>query len=93
MFFLDWGQDGVDNKPDQIGTIIFMLTGIDHNWRDSFSDSVPDPTKLYLARILADDDLQGFSRTGNFGEGRFEGGSRPGPHYGDLSREDARFAG
>ncbi len=47
IFFLDYGKGGENNVFD--GYV--YAYGMDNNWRDSFSDVVPDPTKLYLARI------------------------------------------
>lgn len=84
VFFLDWGQDGVDNKPNSDWDDYIYAYGIDHNWRDSFSDSVPDPTKLYLARIAADADLQDLSNW-QFWTGGLQGGEQSWSDYGDLS--------
>ncbi len=50
IIFLDYGQDGSDNMFDEY----VYAYGLDHNWRDSFSDVVPDPEKLYLARMPRD---------------------------------------
>lgn len=50
VIFLDYGKDGADNTFDDY----VYAYGLDHNWRDSFSDSVPDPTELYLARVPKD---------------------------------------
>jgi hypothetical protein len=47
IMFLDYGQDSVNNTFDNY----VYAYGLDYNWRDSFSDTVPDPTKLYLARV------------------------------------------
>ncbi len=47
VMFLDYGKDGSDNIFDEY----VYAYGLDHNWRDSFSDVVPDPDKLYLARM------------------------------------------
>lgn len=47
IFFLDYGKDGADNTFDEY----VYAYGLDGNWRDSFSNTAPDPTKLYLARI------------------------------------------
>lgn len=46
IMFLDRGQEG-HNTPD--GYV--YAYGIDGNWRDSFTDVVPDPVDLYLARV------------------------------------------
>jgi hypothetical protein len=50
VMFLDYGRDGADNIFDSY----VYAYGLDHNWRDSFSDAVPDPDKLYLARMPQD---------------------------------------
>lgn len=50
VMFLDYGKDGENNTFDDY----VYAYGLDNNWRDSFSDTVPDPTKLYLARIPTD---------------------------------------
>lgn len=50
IMFLDYGKDGADNTFDSY----VYAYGMDHNWRDSFSDTVPDPTDLYLARMPKD---------------------------------------
>lgn len=47
IIFLDYGKDSANNTFD--GYV--YAYGLDNNWRDSFSDTVPDPTKLYLARV------------------------------------------
>jgi hypothetical protein len=47
IMFLDYGKDGANNPTPSF----VYAYGMDGNWRDSFSDVVPDPTKLYLARI------------------------------------------
>jgi len=46
IFFLDYGKNA-ENAPDGF----VYAYGLDNNWRDSFSDVVPDPTSLYLARV------------------------------------------
>lgn len=48
IFFLDYGQDS-EHAPDDF----VYAYGLDHNWRDSFDDSVPDPQELHLARVPA----------------------------------------
>ncbi|MGC4941929.1 hypothetical protein [Kribbella sp. DT2] len=48
IFFLDYGKDNV-NSPD--GYV--YAYGLDNNWRDSFSNRVPDPVDLWLARVPA----------------------------------------
>ena len=58
IYFLDFGKDGVDNVPDSSVDDYIYAYGTDYNWRDSFNDTVTDPTRLYLARILKTDDLQ-----------------------------------
>lgn len=50
IFFLDYGKDGQNNTYDEY----VYAYGMDHNWRDSFNDVVPDPNKLFLARIPKD---------------------------------------
>jgi hypothetical protein len=50
IMFLDYGKDGTNNTFDHY----VYAYGLDNNWRDSFSDTVPDPTKLYLARVPRD---------------------------------------
>ncbi|MCY1079016.1 hypothetical protein [Archangium lansingense] len=47
IMFLDYGKNNAWNTFDSY----VYAYGIDHNWRDSFDNSVPDPTKLYLARV------------------------------------------
>lgn len=46
IMFLDYGKNYA-NSPDNY----VYAYGIDYNWRDSFDDTVTDPTKLYLARV------------------------------------------
>jgi hypothetical protein len=58
VMFLDFGKDGVDNVPGSTDDDYVYAYGMDNNWRDSFSNSVPDPTRLYLARISRTSDLQ-----------------------------------
>ncbi len=48
IMFLDYGQDNT-RSPD--GYV--YAYGLDHNWRDSFGDRVPDPVDVYLARVPA----------------------------------------
>nr|WP_144923435.1 DUF4185 domain-containing protein [Paenibacillus bovis] len=50
VMFLDYGKDGENNTFDDY----VYAYGLDNNWRDSFSDTVEDPTKLYLARMPKD---------------------------------------
>lgn len=50
ILFLDYGKDSADNTFDNY----VYAYGLDNNWRDSFSNSVPDPTKLFLARVPKD---------------------------------------
>jgi hypothetical protein len=49
IFFLDYGR-GYAGAPDGF----VYAYGLDHNWRDSYSDVVPDPVDLYLARVPKD---------------------------------------
>ncbi|MGW1167944.1 hypothetical protein [Streptomyces sp. NPDC002550] len=46
VMFLDYGK-AYANAPD--GYV--YAYGLDHNWRDSFNDRVPDPEDVYLARV------------------------------------------
>lgn len=46
IMFLDYGQDGANAIDGYV-----YAYGLDFNWRDSFDDTVEDPTKLYLARV------------------------------------------
>jgi hypothetical protein len=46
IMFLDYGKDS-RNAPD--GYV--YAYGMDDNWRDSFSNKVPDPTDLFLGRV------------------------------------------
>ena len=47
VWFADYGKDA-EHAPDPHYAYAF---GLDGNWRDSFDDSVPDPTELFLARV------------------------------------------
>ncbi|MFB9627594.1 FG-GAP-like repeat-containing protein [Nonomuraea helvata] len=49
IFFLDYGK-AYGSAPD--GYV--YAYGLDHNWRDSFSDHVPDPVDVWLARVPKD---------------------------------------
>jgi hypothetical protein len=46
VMFLDYGKDYAEAPDDYV-----YAYGLDHNWRDSFNDRVPDPQDLYLARV------------------------------------------
>lgn len=46
IMFLDYGKDNAHAIDDYV-----YAYGLDHNWRDSFTNRVEDPTKLYLARV------------------------------------------
>ncbi|HCA88462.1 MAG TPA: hypothetical protein DEQ61_25185, partial [Streptomyces sp.] len=46
VMFLDYGKDYADAPDDYV-----YAYGLDHNWRDSFNDRVPDPVDLFLARV------------------------------------------
>ncbi|MGW8887203.1 hypothetical protein [Streptomyces sp. NPDC055749] len=46
VMFLDYGK-AYANAPD--GYV--YAYGLDHNWRDSYSDIVPDPADVYLGRV------------------------------------------
>lgn len=50
IWFADYGQEGA-SAPDAEYAYAY---GLDGNWRDSFSDVVPDPTELFLARVPVD---------------------------------------
>lgn len=56
IFFLDFGKNS-ENASQALGpedgSYVYAY-GLDWNWRDSFSDTVPDPTDLYLARVPKD---------------------------------------
>ncbi|ATB32768.1 DUF4185 domain-containing protein [Melittangium boletus] len=47
IMFLDYGKNNAWNTFDNY----VYAYGLDFNWRDSFDNSVSDPTKLYLARV------------------------------------------
>ncbi|QEW04617.1 DUF4185 domain-containing protein [Microbacterium lushaniae] len=47
IWFADYGKAG-RHAPDPGYAYAY---GLDGNWRDSFDDSVPDPTELFLARV------------------------------------------
>lgn len=52
VFFLDFGRSNAGARvlgEDAAGYV--YAYGLDNNWRDSFSDRVPDPQDLYLARV------------------------------------------
>ncbi|WP_152362491.1 hypothetical protein [Microlunatus speluncae] len=52
IFFLDFGRSNERASvlgPD--GADYVYAYGLDHNWRDSCSDVVPDPVDLWLARV------------------------------------------
>ncbi len=52
IFFLDFGRSNARASvlgPD--GADFVYAYGLDHNWRDSCSDAVPDPVDLWLARV------------------------------------------
>jgi hypothetical protein len=49
VMFLDYGKAYVNNPDGYV-----YAYGLDHNWRDSFNDVVPDPVNLYLARVPRD---------------------------------------
>jgi hypothetical protein len=84
VFFLDWGKDGVDNDPTTNWDDYIYAYGTDYNWRDSFNNAVPDPTKLYLARILATDNLQDLSKW-QFWTGGLNGGTQSWSSYGNIA--------
>jgi hypothetical protein len=47
IMFLDYGPNNAWNTFDSY----VYAYGLDYNWRDSFDNTVADPTKLYLARV------------------------------------------
>ncbi|WP_228484617.1 DUF4185 domain-containing protein [Microbacterium cremeum] len=47
VWFADYGRDA-EHAPDPAYAYAY---GLDGNWRDSFDDSVADPTELFLARV------------------------------------------
>jgi hypothetical protein len=49
VMFLDYGKDYAESPDGYV-----YAYGLDHNWRDSFNDRVPDPVDLYLARVPRD---------------------------------------
>ncbi|MET7638437.1 hypothetical protein [Streptomyces sp. NPDC005438] len=50
VMFLDYGKDYAEAPDDYV-----YAYALDHNWRDSFDDRVPDPVDLYLARMPRDE--------------------------------------
>lgn len=50
VWFADYGKEGA-HAPDPAYAYAY---GLDGNWRDSFDDSAPDPTELFLARVPVD---------------------------------------
>ncbi|MBO1752131.1 DUF4185 domain-containing protein [Actinotalea sp. BY-33] len=54
IMFLDLGQSNAHASLVEAGGEGYVYAyGLDHNWRDSFSDTVTDPTDLFLARVPA----------------------------------------
>lgn len=54
VMFLDLGQSNALSEVVEPGGEDYVYAyGLDNNWRDSFSDVVPDPVDLYLARVPA----------------------------------------
>lgn len=52
VMFLDLGQSNAPAGEVEPGGEAYVYAyGMDHNWRDSFSDVVPDPVDLFLARV------------------------------------------
>ncbi|MFE6996692.1 DUF4185 domain-containing protein [Microbacterium sp. NPDC057659] len=47
IWFADYGEEA-ERRPDDEYVYAY---GLDGNWRDSFTDIVPDPTELFLARV------------------------------------------
>ncbi len=55
-FFLDFGKDHREAATalgSRDGAYVYAY-GLDWNWRDSFTQQVPDPTSLYLGRVPVD---------------------------------------
>lgn len=54
VMFLDYGKSARNREVlgEEDSRYVYAY-GMDHNWRDSFSDTVPDPQNLYLARVPA----------------------------------------
>lgn len=50
IWFADYGKEN-EGTPEAGYAYAY---GLDGNWRDSFDDSVPDPTELFLARVPLD---------------------------------------
>lgn len=50
IWFADYGKEN-ERTPEAGYAYAY---GLDGNWRDSFDDSVPDPTELFLARVPLD---------------------------------------
>jgi hypothetical protein len=53
VFFLDFGRDGANAVPalgPDDGRYVYAY-GLDGNWRDSYSNTVPSPVSVYLARV------------------------------------------
>ncbi|MGP3937109.1 hypothetical protein [Nonomuraea sp. KM88] len=46
IMFLDYGKAYANAPDDHV-----YAYGLDHNWRDSFNDRVPDPVAVWLARV------------------------------------------
>lgn len=56
VIFLDFGRSSANAIPElgtPDGNYVYAY-GLDGNWRDSYSDTVEDPTDLYLARVPKD---------------------------------------
>jgi hypothetical protein len=55
VIFLDYGRSFRHDRVlgRQASKYVYAY-GLDYNWRDSFANTVPDPTKLYLARVRKD---------------------------------------
>jgi hypothetical protein len=55
IVFLDYGQSFEhDRVLGRDASRYVYAYGLDFNWRDSFANTVEDPTKLYLARVRKD---------------------------------------
>lgn len=74
IFFLDYGK-GSEHRTvlGPADSEYVYAYGLDYNWRTSFSDTVPDPVDVYLARVPIDAiqdraSWRFFSGTNNAGE-------------------------
>ena len=72
VIFLDYGKSfRHDRVLGREGSKYVYAYGLDYNWRDSFANTVPDPTKLYLARVRKDRIMQRTAWEFFAGDGRW----------------------